>query len=197
MFTRSSVRLHPQSILALPFPIHSEGGEQAGLSGARSQQHLQGLRKQVLSPLGWFSTDHRLWFSKKFYFLSFPPLRHTINTSLFGESRTEAFPCVVRGGGWPAAVLPGTAGSAGLHWAAASQQRFSITGKGVVLSPEAVSKRSPGLWSVSTLELGRRNSLCSRDISGSSSCSVQCAQHCRAFPQLPRCARLGVTSAAG
>lgn len=64
-----------------------------------------------------------------------------------------------RGGGWPAAVLPGTAGSAGLHWAASSQQRFSLTGKGVVLSPGAVSKRSPGLWSVSTLEPGKRCSL--------------------------------------
>lgn len=95
MFTCSPVRLHPQSILTLPFPIHSEGGEQARLSGAQSQQHLRGLRKQVLSPLGWFSTDHGLWISKKFYFLSFPPLRHTINTSLFEESLTEDFPCLV------------------------------------------------------------------------------------------------------
>lgn len=130
--------------------------------------------------------------------------------SFFSSSQTHHKYILVRGESYRSLPLCGSEvaggqlqccqeqrGSAGLHWAASSQQRFSLAGKGDFLSPGAVSKRSPGLWSVGTLKPGKRSSLCSRDISGSSSCSVQCSRHCRAFPQLPRCARLGVTSAAG
>lgn len=144
----------------------------------RSQQHLQGLRKQVLSPLGWFPTDHGHFISEKFSFLSFPRLRHTIKTSLFEESLAEdASPVLVPR--WRVASCSaarsreGVLGCGGLL---APSRGFSLTGRGAAPVPQwEEGNLNPGPWAVSTWEPGKRTSLGSGDISGSSSSSGLCA----------------------